>query len=377
MAEIRGETAVDVATELLGLVPVTTTSMTGPRDGRFGLVSFRGRPRFLLPLGWPATTQSSCLSYLGLRGLAVQANRRLVAAGLRTGAIEAGGGRWGSVDRFQGEAGPDSLVAHLAEVLGQPEVAVAVGLGTVDVVWKPTLHVFAPDGTPLAFVKVGRGPVAAELVGRETAALDRWGEHPDPRLVVPELLGSTVWRGLPMALVAPLPLDAHRLPGPVSPWPVRTLDEPLPDASLDRAPWWMARREAAAADEEPTLEKFLQQVEDRHGGLDRAWARSHGDWVSWNQAHCHLGLVAWDWEYSEAGAPVGLDEVHGRYQEERVRHRRSVADALATVDEVAPSAWVADAHLVMLLTRDRELVRLGGAPGQDAAALRSAAESRS
>ena len=374
MADPSTGSALAVATELLGLRPVDAGR--GPAAAHFGVVRFRGRERFLVPLGWPAATRASCLAYVGLRSPSTRVSRRLVAEGLRRGALRPGG-RSASVEHHQGDAGAEGLSSHLAAALGQPEVAVAMGLGTVDAVWKPTLQVFTPDGSPLAFVKVGRGPVAAELVSREAEALARWAEHPDPRLVVPGLLGTTTWRGLPMVLVAPLPADARRLPAPVSPWPVRALDGPVPDTPLDRAPWWTTRRAIAGAGDtaaDGELDALLSRIEARHGGTPRPWARWHGDWVPWNLARCHLGLVAWDWEYSEPGAPVGLDEVHGRYQQLRVGQARPVAEALAGAGASAPSPWTADAHLAMLLTRNAELVRLGGAvPGDDAEIRRFAA----
>ncbi|MGI8709836.1 MAG: hypothetical protein ACR2LA_02430, partial [Acidimicrobiales bacterium] len=80
--------------------------------------------------------------------------------------------------------------------------------------------------------------------------------------------------------------------------------------------------------------------------------------------------VAWDWEYSEPGAPVGLDEVQGRYQQLRVGQARPVAEALAGAGAAAPSPWTADAHLAMLLTRNAELARLGGAAPRDDAEIR-------
>jgi hypothetical protein len=48
-------------------------------------------------------------------------------------------------------------------------------------------------------------------------------------------------------------------------------------------------------------------------------ARWHGDWTPWNLAQSpSRGLVAWDWEYSAPGAPVGLDEVHSAFQVARL-----------------------------------------------------------
>ena len=109
----------------------------------------------------------------------------------------------------------------------------------------------------------------------------------------------------------------------------------------------------------------MDGVEAVHGGRERAWARWHGDWVPWNLARSGRGLVAWDWEYSEPGAPVGLDELHCIYQVARHRRGGQVQDALGLVRASAEDQWLADAHLVMLSTRHRLLERLTGRPVGD------------
>jgi hypothetical protein len=344
-------TALDVATELLGLTP--TSAGTDPVDV-VGLVGPRGRSRFLLPLASAPATRAACLAYVGLRDRRTIARRVAVA-----GAFAAGLGGRVAPERLAVDRGPHSLLVHLADLLGRPEVpmVVAMGLGRVDTVWKPTLQLFELDGTPAAFVKVGRGPVASALVQREVEALAAWQDHPDPRLVVPDLLATGTWRGQPFVAVAPLPADARRLPAPVSSWAVRTLDPPVANSSLDRSSWWSHQREMAARSTAHHAD-LLARVEDRHADVDHAWARWHGDWVPWNLARCSRGLVAWDWEYSEAEAPVGLDDVHGRYQQHHVVQGRSIAEALAGTK--APSLWLADAHVAMLVARDAELGLLGG-----------------
>jgi hypothetical protein len=344
-------TALAVATEMLGLTPAA--SGTDPADV-VGLVGPRGRARFLLPLATAPATRAACLAYVGLRDRRTIAQRLAVA-----GAFAAGAGALVAPDRLVVDRSPGSLLTHLGTLLGRPEVpmVVAMGLGTVDIVWKPTLQLFELDGTPAAFVKVGRGPVPAALVQREAKALTTWQEHPDPRLVVPDLLATGSWRDLPFVVVAPLPADARRLPAPVSAWAVGTLDPPVADGRLERSPWWARQRAKAAASTERHVE-LLDRVEQRHADVDHAWARWHGDWVPWNLARCSRGLVAWDWEYSEAAAPAGLDDVHGRYQQHHVVHGRRIADAL--VRAKAPSPWLGDAHVAMLVARDAELGTLAG-----------------
>ncbi|MCU1499136.1 MAG: hypothetical protein JWM47_3089, partial [Acidimicrobiales bacterium] len=115
------------------------------------------------------------------------------------------------------------------------------------------------------------------------------------------------------------------------------------------------------------------QIESRHGVAELGFARAHGDWVPWNLARCHLGLVAWDWEYSEAASPVEIDETHGRYQHVRVVDGRPIAEALVAARAAAPSSAVAAAHVAMLVTRSARLTELAGQPPQDQAELFDAA----
>ncbi len=356
--------SLEALTELLDLRPGGGQDRT-----RLGLVAGRSGPRFLIPLDFGDATPQACLAYLGLRNRTTQVTRG--AVGL---ALKANLGRLIVRDELHADTGPGSLIAHLAELLAdpaeEPGLAVAVGLSRIDEVWKPTLQVFRPDGTPAAFVKVGLGPVGDHLVATEATTLATWQQHPDPRLVVPDLVADTRWNGLRIAVVAPLPEDARRLPpGAPSAWAVRELDGPEAHIRVDAAPWWTSRR--AACTGPGAVDELLDRIEERHGATGQAWARWHGDWVPWNLARCHRGLVAWDWEYSEPGAPVGLDEVHGAYQQAHVVEGRSVSQAMAIAHREA--GWLADAHVAMLITRSAELERLLGAPPADQAELLAAA----
>ncbi|MEZ5138511.1 MAG: hypothetical protein R2702_07320 [Acidimicrobiales bacterium] len=373
-----------------------------PRPGttRLGVVAGRHGPRFLVPVSHPDAAPEACLAYLGLRDARTRLQRGAVGWALRAGA-----GRFVVRDELEADAGPGSLLHLLDELLRdddhEPGLAVGIGLGHRDEVWKPTLQLFRPDGTPAAFVKVGLGPVADRLVATEAAALAAWARHPDPRLVVPELLADTTWDSIRIAVVAPLPDDVRRLPpGAPSAWAVRDLDGPPTVAALAEAPWWTRRTEREDAG---PVRALLERIEARHAGAVGSWARWHGDWVPWNLARCHRGLVAWDWEYSEPDGPVGLDEVHGAYQQARVVEQQPIAAALAVARDgaarlvergtspgspaelrgragadVAPTpfpsaSWLADLHVAMLLTRSAELERLAGAPPHDRAELVAAA----
>jgi hypothetical protein len=376
--------ALATVTDLLDLRPAPAGPIPGDR-ALLGVVAGRTGPRFLVPLDHPEAAPEACLAYLGLRERRTRATRGALGLALRA--------HLGGLvlrERVTADAGDGSLLALLGDLLAdpgeEPGLAVAIGLSHADEVWKPTLQVFRPDGTPAAFVKVGVGPVAERLVATEVATLRAWGDHPDPRLVVPGLAAAATWRGHPLAVIEPLPPDARRLPpGSASPWPVRDLDGPPVEGTVAEAGWWTGRR-AACADQAAVAE-VLATIEDRHGDRAWPWARWHGDWVPWNLARCHRGLVAWDWEYSEPGAPVGLDEVHAAYQQARVAEGRSVAGALAaaraaasatvgargTTPDPGAARWLADAHVAMLVSRIAELERLGGRPTVDHAHVLAAA----
>lgn len=377
-----------VLADLIGLHPA------GP-EGRLGLVGDPTHPRFLVPLGHPAATRAALLAYNRLRPLRTRLVRSAVAAGSRAGLD-----RLVLTHHFDLDTGPDSFVQHLAGLLDTPDLQVAVGVGNVDHVWKPTLQCFTPAGEAVAYVKVGTGPVGAHLVAHERPVLEAWAAADDPRLVVPRVLAATDWHGAPVICCEPMPADARRLPpGSVSAWPVRQLDPPEPDRPVAGAAWWTDRADRDA--DHPDVGPLLAAVADRHDGPLRPWARWHGDWVPWNLARSRRGLVAWDWEYSEPGAPVGLDEVHGAYQEARFEHGRPVPDALAAArhtahhlvprlvhrtagdpsdaggaDTDSSAGWLADAHLVALTTRHTLLARLVGEPVGDHHDLMAAARAR-
>ncbi len=363
----RSASSLDALTDLLDLRPARPDD--GPDRTHLGVVAGRSGPRFLVPLDFPDASPEACLAYLGLRTARTRVSRGAVGLALRYGLD-----RLVVRDVLTADTGPDSLLALLDDLLEdtdeEPGLAVGIGLSRIDEVWKPTLQVFRPDGTPAAFVKIGLGPVGDRLVATEAATLAAWRDHPDPRLVVPDLIADTTWNGLRLAVVAPLPTDSRRLPPGTVPsaWPVRELDGPEQRSVLADAGWWTERRSACA--DQAQVDALLDRIEARHGG-EHAWARWHGDWVPWNLARCHLGLVAWDWEYSEPGAPVGLDEVHGAYQQAHVVEGRSIAESLA----VARTAdrWLADAHVAMLVTRSAELERLLGRPPADQPELLGAA----
>src|ERR1019366_10223624 len=75
---------------------------------------------------------------------------------------------------------------------------------------KPVLQVFAADGVPLGYIKVGWNDWTREAVSREATALQACAKQP-MRLGVPEFLGLSRWRGLELLITSPLPRNIRRL----------------------------------------------------------------------------------------------------------------------------------------------------------------------
>ena len=345
----------DILSEVLGLRAWDETSS---HTARLGLVGGPGQPKFAVPLGWRRATWSSCTSYPGLRDRGTRLRRRAAGVSLMVTSR-----RPVVSERLCAEEGEGSLIALLSSLLDTADFGIAVGLGGGDELWKPTLQLFTPEGAPLAFVKVAHTDLTAHLVRTEGEALDVWSRVAAPALLVPTLVANTLWRERPLLVVAPLPVDSRRAAdASVDATPVRALDPPLGDVPLEDSTWWRARR---AVPVEPAVRDVLDEVERRQAGVPRSWARWHGDWVPWNVARSAGRLVAWDWEYSEAGAPVGLDEVHRTYQMVRFGRQRPVREALAAVRVTVSSSWLVDAHKAMLVSRAATLAAVNGRPVTD------------
>jgi hypothetical protein len=116
----------------------------------------------------------------------------------------------------------------------------------------------------------------------------------------------------------------------------------------------------------------LAPVLARHGDVALEFGRWHGDWVPWNLAYSGARLVAWDWEHSATGMPVGSDVVHQAFQvaltlrhEDAAGATRAAETTLATHAGrlgLAPDAVpaVVDVYLAELWLRTQRLAA-GGA----------------
>jgi hypothetical protein len=281
-------------------------------------------------------------------------------------ALRAGGSRVLAGEQLAIDDGPDSLLAHLRGLLGDDSLCVAVGLGSLDTVWKPTLQVLSHDGRPLAYVKIGWTPFTTELVENEAATLALWDDHRGRGPITPRLLARSRWRDLVLVATSPMPADVRRIADDSrapSPSPVRALDGAPATGELAGSDFWshLGTSIATGADHasDRSLADAFSAATEAFGHQLVPLARWHGDWTPWNLAQSpSRGLVAWDWEYSAPGAPVGLDEVHSDFQISRLLRGRTAVESFASSGG-ATEPMLAAAQPLMAAERVQRALRAG------------------
>lgn len=339
-------------------------AVLAPGTGR--TVTYRGvgrpTPRFLLP-ATRAAAVSGCTSYNALRRRSTRISRQATALALRCHAD----GVLGPSVSVSGASPfhPDadvSLLDHLSAALDRDVVA-AVGLGTLDAYWKPVLQLFSPDGAPVGFAKVGWNDVTRRFVDREWSAASALDGVPLP-FVTPAPLHRSTWGALDISVLAPLPPTVSARPldhVPAVPDGLAELDGPVVRAPITSSAWWeqhLSVIDGDAAVDGMSLVSLCDRVASELDGETADFGRCHGDWVPWNLGDVDGSLVVWDWEYSEASAPLGLDEVHGRYQIARIVHGQS--DELA-FDASGATGREALLHPLLVLSRRSWAAATGGA----------------
>lgn len=349
-------------------------------------------PKFYVPVAHRAAAAASCLAYNRLRPRPTARRRAVIGWGLRSGVLQRLRGTPMTIGaptgRFAGAADGSSrsLVEELARRLGYAELVVATSPRPIDPFWTPTLQLFDPAGTPAGYAKVGWTDLTRSQVGIEADLLAQRMGSPTGAFVSPEAIDRFAWGDTVVSVTAPMPADVVR---------VEEADGPFPQALI----------EVAALDGPPQVASFGSSggaawadrlIDDAPGGIPD-WARAlwtdawttaqrnlgrrtallgrwHGDWVPWNVARCGRELWVWDWEYSGAARPVGLDAYHWHYQQARIVRGDGVVAALETsrrrgsrhLDALGidgdSEPVIAAAHVLELAARSVNAARLG-APG--------------
>ena len=311
------------------------------RADQFAVLPAGAGRGFMVSLAARRGAASALTSYNSLRSGRTRAARRVLGLGLRTGLaqpllrdkIDIG------IAPGAGAAQPadEPLGQHLQRLFGRGPVVTAFGGGSGPY-RKPVLQVFAADGAPLGYIKVGWNDWAREAVSREAAALRACALRP-MHLGVPEILSRSTWRGLDLLITGPLPGGIRRL-GRGSGLPdasvLREISELAPGfaGELATSPWWLGVRSRIQADVvDPALRSVLElaaeRIERAHGRQPLQFGAWHGDLVPWNLARHGSRLYAWDWESSTPDVPLGFDAVHYHFQVAFIAKGRPLAEATA------------------------------------------------
>jgi hypothetical protein len=331
----------------------------------------------VLSLGTRRGASSALTSYNSLRSGRTRLARRVLGLGLRTGLAQSLlhdkidiGVMCGATPA---ELADNLLGDHLQHFFGRGPVVMAVGSGSGPY-RKPVLQVFAADGVPLGYIKVGWNDWTREAVSREAGALQACMKQ-QTHLGVPPLLGLSSCRGLDLLVTGPLPRDIRGL----------AIDSEVPDigalreigglalgstAELAASPWWLSIQSriqgVAQSAARSALQQAAERIEEAHGHVPLTFGAWHGDLVPWNLGRSRGRLYAWDWESSTSDVPLGFDALHFYHSVAFIARERPLAEAAEFAVAHADAALgglgipegarrvIATLHLVELALRHEE-----------------------
>jgi hypothetical protein len=344
---------------------------------RYAVIPSLDRARFLLPLVSRRVTAASVLAYNALRPPKVRASRAVIGALAGLGLLDLLRAPVLSVSAPGGVPEREMLLAdHLSAVLGHDRLHAAIGIRPPDPHHKPTLQLFDDAGTPRGYAKIGWNDATRRMVRSEAATLRRLphgGDYPDGL----PLICVTRWHDREVAVIEPMPRSVRRIRRPDRPRPAALLavarrgGPPAPPRPVRGSPF-LAGLRARAAGTHPAIRAAIDALAVRDGGLLLEFGDWHGDWVPWNLARHGRRLLAWDWENSAPGVPIGFDLAHQAFQTALSTRRLPAAAACAAMDavlhrhggdlrlDVAQRRFVGDGYLVELWLRTHELAAGGG-----------------
>jgi hypothetical protein len=318
-----------------------------PLDG-WGVLPDLRRPRLLVPLASRRAAAASVCQYSDGMTQRARLAKAAVGVGLRSGALQWLLRRRGlvvhaGVPAAGGAGAAGTLLGdHLAEALGRRDLAAAIVLGPVRPNRKPVVQLLAPDGDPVAYVKVGWNDLTRRLVRNEAGALRRLAERRPRTFTAPRLLHQGSWHGLEVTVSSALPHRLWRRGRRYATPPLAASREiaalgGLGTAALGGSPWWAGLRRrlapvqaAATGPAAAALAGTLEQLQAEHDRTPLAFATWHGDWGPWNLRATAGGLLVWDWERSGDGVPLGFDLLHFGYQTALQGLRQPPAEAAGT-----------------------------------------------
>ncbi len=240
-----------------------------------------------------------------------------------------------SRDRILVDGATDSILDHLAAVLGRP-VTASIGIGTARANRKPVLEVFDVRGRTLGFAKVGIDATSRKHVRGEADRLARVSGHVPPGMALPEVLDASTWRGNEVLVMSAFATRPQR-PGIRSRVPTDLMyafsrEFGSRTVALVETPFWRRQLEILGSLAPGELRDRLERVAMRLGEIRGevlveagAW---HGDWTPWNMAWRGGELQVWDLERFAPDGLVGLDVAHYVVNERMQQHGVSIGTVL-------------------------------------------------
>jgi hypothetical protein len=303
------------------------------RAGSYLVLPGAAEPRLLVPLGRSRVASAALRRRDDSTSARARMGKTALAAGLRLGLtqrllrdrVELAV----STDLTSDQRSEVLLVDHLRQVLGRPDLELAVILGPVRLNRKPVLQLLSGEGEVLGYVKAAWNDLTRSLVTNEAAVLADLTDRPPASFAAPRLLHHGTWGELELVVASPLP-HTHR------PRESRRFDPPMEviteiarrqgtsEGPLAKSAYWESVR-ARATD---GLTPVIDRMEDRFGRVPMRYGAWHGDFTPWNMARLSEGNYLWDWERAAPSVPLGLDLCHFLFQSVCRYEGRNAAEAV-------------------------------------------------
>jgi hypothetical protein len=302
---------------------------------RYRVLPSGRHPRVVVPVTHPAATRAVLESDLGSHGLA----RRLTGAFSRLGRLPPGVGA-GLLVSAGGRPAAPTLARWLADRLDRPDLQVGVTIGAPRPNRKPVLKLVSPDGSVIAFAKIGWNPLTTALVRNERHWLERVASERPAGLTVPTVWLTDTWKGMDVLITHPLVEPATSSPFVVDAALVATIADLAPGGDHDLADslWWKTTAERVAAVDDTAVGRRLgtacAALASRMVGTTWRFGAWHGDLTGWNARAVPDGVTVWDWERASGPVPVGFDAAHAAFRSAEVDRRLGVAAAADAAEPV-------------------------------------------
>jgi hypothetical protein len=290
-------------------------------------------PRLLVPLGSHRVASAALRRRDDSTSVRARLGKAALAGGLRLGLTQRLARHRVELAVAEGLRGDELagalLVEHLRQVLGRPDVDVAVILGPVRLNRKPVLQVLSGEGEVVGYVKAAWSELTRRLVGNEAAVLADLDARPPSTFSAPRLLHHGTWGDLELVVASALPhterpLEAHRFDPPMDVLAEIAHRHGTSEAPLAGSDYWKGVRSRASAELVPVVDR----MEARFGEAPMRFGAWHGDFTPWNMARLSDRTYLWDWERAAPSVPMGLDLCHFLFQSVCRYEGRNAAEAV-------------------------------------------------